>query len=176
MNSNARKIVIAIAFAFLLYALYAQHYNIAIYIFGGIAYLVWSYFKEGSVYLATQAFHKQDYEKTKRLLSEIKKPDRLRKGRRNFYEFMMGNIALKEERVEEAEYHFQLASRLPWRRDHEKGMVLINLANINLRKKELERVEAYLDVAEKLKLTARQKSIIEKIKNEVNRQSSGEQN
>lgn len=89
---------------------------------------------------------------------------------------MMGNIALKEERIEEAEYHFQLASRLPWRRDHEKGMVLINLANINLRKKELERVEAYLDVAGKLKLTARQKSIIEKIKNEVNRQSSGEQN
>lgn len=176
MNSSARKVVIAIAIAFLLYALYARHYNIAIYISGGIAYLVWSYFKEGTVYLATQAFHKQDYEKTKNLLSEIKNPDRLRKGRRNFYEFMMGNIALKEERVDEAEYHFQLASRLPWRRDHEKGMVLINLANINLRKKEWARVNAYLEVAQQLKLTARQQSIIEKIKNEVNKQNSGEQN
>ncbi|HIY75285.1 MAG TPA: hypothetical protein H9825_03405 [Candidatus Sphingobacterium stercorigallinarum] len=176
MNSTARKAVIAVAIAFLVYALYAQHYNIAVYIFGGIAYLVWSYFKEGTVYLATQAFHKQDYEKTKKLLSEIKNPDRLRKGRRNFYEFMMGNLALKEERIEDAEYHFQLASRLPWRRDNEKGMVLIHLANINLRKKELERVAAYLDVTEQLKLTSRQKSIIEKIKNEVNRQSSGKQN
>ncbi|WP_156306007.1 hypothetical protein [Sphingobacterium endophyticum] len=169
MTNQARKIVIAIAIAFLLYAIYAKHYNIAVYIFGGIAYLVWSYFKEGTVYLATQAFHKQDYEKTKRLLAEIKNPDKLRKGRRNFYEFMMGNIALKEEKIEEAEYHFQLASRLPWRKDNEKGMVLINLANINLRKHDYERVQAYLDVTNKLKLTARQVSIIEKIQNEVNK-------
>ncbi|MEI5986456.1 MULTISPECIES: hypothetical protein [Sphingobacterium] len=169
MTNNARKIVIAIAVAFLLYAIYAKHYNIAVYIFGGIAYLTWSYFKEGTVYLATQAFHKQDYERTKALLAEIKNPDQLRKGRRNFYEFMMGNIALKEERVDEAEYHFQMASRLPWRKDNEKGMVLINLANINLRKKEYERVTTYLDLAEKLKLTARQVSIIEKIRNEVNK-------
>ena len=169
MTNRARKIVIAIAIAFLLYAVFAKHYNIAVYIFGGIAYLVWSFLKEGTVYLATQAFHKQDYEKTKRLLAEIKNPDRLRKGRRNFYEFMMGNILLKEEKIEEAEYHFQLASRLPWRRDHEKGMVLINLASINLRKKEYDRVEGYVDAAEKLKLTARQESILEKIKNEVNK-------
>src|SRR5690606_7010375 len=101
MTNQARKIVIAIAIAFLLYTIYAKHYNIAVYIFGGITYLVWSYLKEGTVYLATQAFHKQDYEKTKRLLAEIKNPDKLRKGRRNFYEFMMGNIALKEDRSEE---------------------------------------------------------------------------
>lgn len=82
---------------------------------------------------------------------------------------MMGNIALKEDNIEEAEYHFQLASRLPWRKDNEKGMVLINLANINLRKHDYERVQAYLDVASKLRLTARQQSIIEKIQNEVNK-------
>lgn len=169
MTNNARKIVIAIAFLFIIYAIYAKQYNFIVYILGIIAYLVWSYLKEGTVYLATQAFHKQDYEKTKQLLSEIKNPDRLRKGRRNYYEFMMGNIALKEERIDEAEYHFQLASRLPWKRDNEKGMVLINLANINLRKKDYERVEGYIAAAEKLRLTARQQSIIEKIKNELNK-------
>ncbi|MFZ4261678.1 hypothetical protein ACFRAE_06530 [Sphingobacterium sp. HJSM2_6] len=169
MNTTARKIVIAIAIGFLVYALFAKHYNVAIYILGGIAYLVWSYLREGTVYLATQAFHKQDYEKTKSLLAEIKNPDQLRKGRRNFYEFMMGNIALKEERIDEAEYHFQLASRLPWKRDNEKGMVLINLANINLRKQEYVRVSSYIDLAEKLRLTARQQEIIGKIKNEVNK-------
>ncbi|SEG06757.1 hypothetical protein [Sphingobacterium lactis] len=169
MTNNARKIVIAIAFLFIIYAIYTKQYNFIVYILGIIAYLVWSYLKEGTVYLATQAFHKQDYEKTKQLLAEIKNPDRLRKGRRNYYEFMMGNIALKEERIDEAEYHFQLASRLPWKRDNEKGMVLINLANINLRKKDYERVEGYIAAAEKLRLTARQQSIIEKIKNELNK-------
>ncbi|MGH2624422.1 MAG: hypothetical protein ACRDE7_12205, partial [Sphingobacterium sp.] len=107
MNNKARNIVIAIAVCFLLYAIYAKHYNFVVYILGGITYLVWSYLREGTVYLATQSFHKQDYEKTKSLLAEIKNPDQLRKGRRNFYEFMMGNIALKENRVDQAEYHFQ---------------------------------------------------------------------
>jgi len=166
MNNKARKIVIAIAVCFLLYAVFAKHYNFVVYILGGITYLVWSHLREGSVYLATQSFHKQDYEKTKSLLAEIKNPDQLRKGRRNFYEFMMGNIALKENRVDDAEYHFQMASRLPWRKDYEKGMVLINLANINLKKKNYERVSAYLSSVSKLKLTARQIAIVEKIKDE----------
>jgi len=81
---------------------------------------------------------------------------------------MLGNIALKEGNIDEAEMHFQLASRLPWRKDVEKGMVLINLANINLRKKQYNRVQAYIDLALKLKLTQRQVDIIEKIKNDVN--------
>lgn len=135
MNSRARFIVIGIAVAFLIYALYFKYYNISIYILGFIGYLVWSHFREGTVFLATQAFHKQEYEKVDRLLSEIKDPDLLRKGRRNYYEFMLGNIALKNGRVDEAEYHFQIASRLPWKREYEKAMVLINLANICLRKK-----------------------------------------
>jgi len=167
MNTKYRIIVICIALVFLAYALYAGHLYMSVYILGGIGYLIWSHFREGTVFLATQAFHQQDYEKTKLLLSEIKNPDHLRKRRRNFYEFMLGNIALKENEVEKAEYHFQLASRLPWRKDHEKGMVLINLANINLRKKEYERVEVYLDLARKLKLTERQNNIIHKIEFEL---------
>ena len=169
MNTKSRAIVIAIATAFFLYALHAGHYNIAIYILGGIGYIVWTHFRDGTVFLATQAFHKQDYAKTKVLLTEIKNPDQLRKGRRNYYEFMMGNIALKEEKVDEAEYHFQLASRLPWKRETEKGFVLINLANISLRKRNYDRVQPYLDLAKQLKLTVRQLSIIEKIEVELNK-------
>ncbi|KGE15587.1 hypothetical protein [Sphingobacterium deserti] len=171
MNTQSRIIVIAIAMAFLLYALYAQHYSIVVYILGGIGYVIWSHFREGTVFLATQAFHKQDYDKTERLLSEIKNPNNLRKGRRNYYEFMMGNIRLKQDMVDEAEYHFQLASRLPWKRDTEKGFVLINLANINLRKKNYERVPAYIELAKKLRLTERQLGIIQKIELELNKYS-----
>ncbi|HMR18231.1 MAG TPA: hypothetical protein PKA53_02930 [Sphingobacterium sp.] len=167
MNKRFRLIVITVAVIALAYALVSGYYNVCVYLLGLIGYMVWSEYREGTVFLATQAFHKQDYEKTKRLLAEIKNPDHLRKNRRNFYEFMQGNIALKEERIEEAEYHFQLASRLPWKRDHEKGMVLINLANINLRKKDYDRVTAYIELAEKLKLTQRQIDIIGKIKTNV---------
>lgn len=167
MNTRWRSIVAGVALFVLIYAVLQQQFYLSVYILGILCYLLWSHLREGTVYLATQAFHKKDYARTKQLLSEIKNPDRLRKGRRNFYEFMMGNIALKEDRIDEAEYHFQLASRLPWRRDVEKGMVLINLANINLRKKEFDRVKAYVEIAEKLKLTARQKGIIDMLKTEL---------
>ena len=167
MNTRFRFILIAIAVVLLAYCIVSGNYYSCVYILGFIGYMIWSQYRDGTVFLATQAFHKQDYEKTKKLLAEIKNPDHLRKGRRNFYEFMQGNIALKEDRIEEAEYHFQLASRLPWKKDLEKGMVLINLANINLRKKDWERVEGYLAVAEKLDLTSRQKEIIQKIKNNI---------
>ena len=170
MNTRVRMIVIGISVTFLLYAIFEKHYNFIIYIIGLIGYFIWSHYREGTVFLATQAFHKQDYTKTKSLLAEIKNPDKLRKGRRNFYEFMLGNIALKEDRIDDAEYHFQLASRLPWKRETEKGFVLINLANISLRKRNFERVPVYLELANKLKLTQRQKAIVEKIEKELNKQ------
>lgn len=167
MNTRRRFIIIAVALIVLAYCLVYGYYNLTIYLLGIIGYVLWSQYREGTVFLATQAFHNQDYETTKTLLAEIKNPDHLRKGRRNFYEFMQGNIALKENRIEEAEVHFQLASRLPWKKDNEKAMVLINLANINLRKKDYERVNAYIEVTEKLRLTERQKDILNKIKYEV---------
>lgn len=167
MTFKARIIVIIIGLLFIAYAMYATHYNIAVLISGGIVYLIWSHLREGSVFMATQAFHKNDFVKTEALLAEIKNPDRLRKGRRNFYEFMKGNLALKADDLEAAEYHFQLASRLPWKRDYEKGMVLINLANINLRKGEYERVKTYVEVIRGLSITERQNSIVTKIENEL---------
>ncbi|HLQ99781.1 MAG TPA: hypothetical protein VK102_05340 [Sphingobacterium sp.] len=174
MTSKARYIVIGIAVGFLLYALYFQYYTISFYIFGFIGYLVWSHFREGTVFLATQAFHKQDYDRTKNLLLEIKYPDQLRKGRRNYYEFMWGNILLKEGDIDKAEYHFQMASRLPWKREYEKAMVLINLANISLRKKDEERIIAYLDLTDELKLTARQEAIVQKIRKEVKKRKNND--
>ena len=169
MTFKARVVVIIVALLFIGYGIYEGHYQTTILIAGGVCYLVWSHLREGSVAMASDAFHKQDYPKAKKLLAEISNPDRLRKGRRNIYEYMMGTIALQEERVDEAEYHFQLASRLPWKKDNEKGMVLINLSNISLRKEEYDRAQAYVEVTKKLTLTERQGSIISKIQNEISK-------
>jgi len=171
MNTLSKTLIGAVLAAFLLYAIYAAHYNMAVLLAGGIGYVLWSHFREGTVAPAVRAFQKKDYERAKVLLAEIKNPDRLRKGRRNYYEFVMGNIALREERLDEAEYHFQMASRLPWRRDAEKGFVLINLANISLRKKSFDRVPKYLELARKLTLTKRQIAIVDKIETELHKNS-----
>ncbi len=167
MTSRARAIVVVLAFFLLAWAVYAKAYQVAAMVAGAIGYLIWSHYREGTVFIATQAFQKKDYEKARLLLADINKPQYLRKRRRNYYEFMCGNIALKAEDYEAAERHFQIASRLPFRRPNDKAIILVHLANINLRKKDYERVRAYVDLARKLEVTSRVAQIINKIENEI---------
>ncbi len=167
MTSKARAVVLVLAFILSLWAVYAQAYEVAVMIAGGMGYLVWSHFREGTVFIATQAFQRKDFEKAKRLLTDIKNPKYLRKRRRNYYEFMSGNLALKEEDYEAAERHFQIASLLPFRRPNDKAIILVNLANINLRKRDFERVRGYIAVARNLEVTSRIAQIINRIENEI---------
>jgi|SRR5690606_16879406 len=167
MTSRVLGIVLIVAFILMLWAFYEGTYQVGVMVLGGIGYLIWSHYREGTVFMATQAFQRQDYDRTRVLLDDIKRPDWLRKGRRNYYEFMQGNLALKVEDYATAERHFQIASRLPFRRPNDKAIILINLANINLRKKDYERVKAYIEVARKLEVTSRVAQIINKIENEI---------
>lgn len=174
MTSRVRGIVLIIAFVLMLWAFYEGTYQVGIMVLGGMGYLIWSYYREGTVFMATQAFQQQDFERTRTLLDDIKRPELLRKKRRNYYEFMSGNLALKAEDYEAAERHFQIASRLPFRRPNDKAIILINLANINLRKKDYERVGKYIEVARKLEVTSRVAQIINKIENEIPKDKRGE--
>ncbi len=167
MTSKARVAILTLAFLLLLWCIYTQAHQAAVLVAGAMCYLIWSHYREGTVFIATQAFQKKDYDKARRLLEDIKQPEYLRKGRRNYYEFMCGNIALKAEDYEAAERHFQIASRLPFRRPNDKAIILVNLANINLRKKDFERVRAYIDLARKLEVSSRVTHIINRIENEI---------
>ncbi len=167
MTSKARAIVLVLALLLLVWAIYTQAYQVAVLVAGGMGYLIWSHYREGTVFIASQAFQKKNYAKAGRLLADIKKPEYLRKGRRNYYEFISGNLALKAEDYDAAEWHFQIASRLPFRRPNDKAIILVNLANINLRKQDFERVRAYVALARKLEVTSRIAQIINKIENEI---------
>lgn len=167
LTSKIRWMVIGLATVLVGLAIYKGNYQAASIAGLGIAYLIWSHFREGTVFLATQAFQRKDYVKTQELLADIRHPERLRKRRRNYYEFMSGNLALHAEDYTKAEQHFQIASRLPFRRPNDKAIILVHLANINLRKKDYERVKAYLEVARKLEVSSRISQIINKIENEI---------
>ncbi|WP_257658415.1 tetratricopeptide repeat protein [Parapedobacter lycopersici] len=172
MTTKVRIVVLLLALLLLIYAIYAHVYQSVALIIGGMGYLIWSHFREGTVFLASQAFQQHDFEKAQRLLADIKKPEYLRKKRRNYYEFMSGNLALKAGDYDAAERHFQIASRLPFRRPNDKAIILVNLANINLHKKDYERVRAYIAVARKLEVTSRIAQIINKIENEIPKDQS----
>lgn len=133
------------------------------------AFVIWSHFKHSSVLMASKYFKNNEFGRAKALLDEVVKPERLSKSRRGYYEFMQGNIALKEENWDKAEYHFQIASRFSVGGKNQKSFVLIHLANLALRKKDKEKAEAYTKLAKELAETQRSKDIIVKIEKEISK-------
>ena len=146
---------------------YDQHQMAAV---AGVmgAFVIWSHFKSSSILMASKAFKNGDYDKAHQLLLEVPNPDRLARNRRGYFEFMMGNIALKKEDFQAAEYHFQIASRFPLGGKSDKSFVLIHLANLALRKKDKVRATAYAEKAKEIAVTDRAKQIINKIQIEAN--------
>jgi uncharacterized protein HemY len=133
------------------------------------AFVIWSHFKHSSILLASKHFKNGDYEKTEKILAEVPNPDRLARNRRGYYEFMRANIALKREEYDVAEHHFQIASRFPLGGKNDQAFVLIHLANLALRKKDVERTKAYIEKAKELAVTPKAQEIINKIEQEANR-------
>ena len=170
MTTRARIAVLAIAVILLGWTLYEKVYEISALVVLCIVLVIRAHFKDGTVVLAAKAFQNKDYQKAEGLLKEIKNPDYLRKARRGYYEFIYGNLELQRENYADAETHFQIASRFPLGSENDKGLVLVHLANLNLRKKEYIRAQAYVDRAKELKISSRVQSIIEKIETELRKQ------
>ncbi|WP_395627404.1 tol-pal system YbgF family protein [Daejeonella sp.] len=167
LTRKARLWVIGIAVLLLFWTVYEQVYEVTAATVLMIGFLIWGYFREGTVVMAAREFHAKNYEEAEILLKEIEDPDRLGRHRRGFYEFIYGNLELHKHNYEEAEKHFQIASRFPLRNQNDKAIVLVHLANINLRKKDKEKAKAYVEKAKTFKISARVKSIIEKIESEI---------
>ena len=130
-------------------------------------FVLWSHFKHGSVLMASKHFKNSDFLKARKFLAETKNPERLAKSRRGYYEFMQGNMALRDEDYKQAEFHFQIASRFPIGGKNEKSYVLIHLANLALRKRDTVRAGAYVEKAKGLAISARSNEIINKIEKEI---------
>jgi tetratricopeptide (TPR) repeat protein len=167
LTRKARLWVLAIAVLLLFWTIYQQVYEVTAAVVLMIGFLIWGYFREGTVVMAAREFHAKNYEEAEVLLKEIEDPDRLGRHRRGFYEFIYGNLELHKQNYDEAEKHFQIASRFPLRNQNDKAIVLVHLANINLRKKDKEKAKAYVEKAKTFKISARVKNIIEKIESEI---------
>ncbi|KQS41885.1 hypothetical protein [Pedobacter sp. Leaf194] len=166
-NSLGRYALMAIFLMAALVCVFFTQYELAAVAGFLFLFVIWSHFRHSSVLMASKYFKNNEFEKAKLMLAEVPNPERLSKNRRGYYEFMQGNMALKEELWDKAEYHFQLASRFPVGGKTQKSFVLIHLANLALRKKDKEKAEAYVKVAKELAESTRSKDIIVKIEKEI---------
>ncbi|TDG35445.1 hypothetical protein EZJ43_12505 [Pedobacter changchengzhani] len=170
MYNNRGRYALLIAFGLTaLVSVYYTQYELASILGFFFCFVIWSHFKHSSVLMASKYYQNNDFVKARALLAEVSKPEQLAKNRRGYYEFMQGNIALKDENFDKAEYHFQLASRYTVGGKNQKAYVLIHLANLSLRKKNKERAEAYTKLAKELAVTSRSKDIINKLEQEISR-------
>jgi len=131
-----------------------------------IVLVMWGYFKEGPVILAAKHFKDKDYNKAKALLHTVKNPELLNKRRKPYYFFMLGNIAVSGADYNTAEVNLGRAAVLGLRAS-DLGVVLMHLANISLRNKDLEKGMVWIKQAENLPLTAKYKSILSNIEKEI---------
>ncbi len=166
-NTRIRYVLVIVFTILGLISIYYRQYQLAA-VSGFLAlFVVWSHIKHGTVLQASKHFKNQDYEAAAKALDEIKNPNHLAANRRGYFEFMRANIALQRNDFETAEYHFQLASKFPLGGNNDKAYVLIHLANLALRKKDIGRVKTYLQKAKELATTSRAKDIIKTIEKEV---------
>ncbi|MBC7745748.1 MAG: hypothetical protein H7096_11660 [Flavobacterium sp.] len=170
LTRTARLWVIAFGLILLVWTIFSEVYEISAVIVIGISLLVYGYFREGTVVIAARKFHEKNYLEAEELLLEIADPNRLGRHRRGLYEFVFGNIELQRHNYADAERHFQIASKFPLRNQNDKAIVMVHLANLSLRKKDMERAKVYVQKAKTFRITARVKGIIENLEQEFNLQ------
>jgi hypothetical protein len=172
MFTNRARILVIGAFVIMMaVAINFKVYEIAAVVGMFILLLIWGYFKEGTVVLAAKAFHNKDYQKTESLLLQIPNPNWLSKKRRGFYEFMYGGVSLQKQDYNEAERHYEIAAQFPLRSVNDHVAALVHVANISIRKNNIEKAKAYLSLADKHheKTTAKMKDVINRLHQELDK-------
>lgn len=126
-------------------------YAFPLLLIGIILLLVYVFF--GSVNTAAKYIQTGDFEKAGKLLNLTFKPDWLYVTQRAFYYIMKGAIAMNNKDMKEAEALFDHALHMNLPSDNERGMVLLQLANINGAKGKWNAAKKYFRDAKKLKIT-----------------------
>lgn len=170
MFANRTRLFIGVLFFLSLILLsYLRFYELAAVALMMIVLLGWDYIRQGTLVVAAKSFHNKEYDKAELLLLEILKPEWLRKGRRGYYEFLMGGVCLQKQDFEDAEKHYEIAAQYPLRSVNDHVAALVHVANISIRLGNYDKAEAYLQLTEKHqdKINAKMKDVISRLHQEI---------
>jgi len=121
---------------------------------GIILFVVYVLF--GSVNSAAKHVQDGDFEAAEKKLKLTWKPQWLYVTQRAFYYIMKGSIAMNNKDMKTAELHFDHALGMNLPSDNERGMVLLQLANINASKQKWNAAKKYYRDIKKLDVTEKQ--------------------
>ena len=129
-------------------------YALPFLIIGIIMLVVYVLF--GSVNAAAKHIQDGDFATADKKLKLTWKPEWLYVTQRAFYHIMKGTIAMDAKDTVLAESHFDTALQMDLPSDNEKGMVLLQLANINASKGKWNVAKNYFRDIKRLKVTEKQ--------------------
>lgn len=169
MYNPTVRIIIAIAAVLLAFKFYLTGNMTSMYmVIAALALNLWSYFKNGTVFLAFQQLKKENYQKAENLLSKIKNPDYLKKSQKSYYHFTKGFIELNKQNLDEGFNQLTTALKMGLRTENDTSIATLNLAAIELERKNFEQARNYLQTAKKLKHKQELQPEIRRIEKELN--------
>jgi len=118
----------------------------------GLGLLV-SYIMLGTIQSAAQMVQKQDFDGAEQRLGLTWKPKYLYVTNRAFYYILKGSILMNKKDHNGAELLFEEALKIKLPSDNEKGMILLQLANINGSKNKWTAAKNHFRDLKKLKIT-----------------------
>lgn len=108
------------------------------------SWLLWDYFKAGTVPLALSRLTKNDYTEAERVIDLTRSPKYLSKRHKAFYFFIQGMIAREKNLFKEAEAFLTEAVNRRIKDQRYRGMALLALADLALLKNDRDTARAFL--------------------------------
>ena len=136
----------------------------------GLIFLA-SYIFLGTIQSAAQMVQTMDFEGAEKRLNLTLNPNWLYVTNRAFYYIIKGSMAMNLQKQTEAEGYFNQALDLKLPSENERGMVLLQLANINASKGKWTAAKNYFREVKKMKITEGQlKSQVTEFEKALNQQ------
>jgi len=159
-------IIISLIIAFLFY-LKADYFNMVFSLLPAVLF-IYGYFKYGTVYAAFQQLKEENFKKAEELISKVKSPEKLTKGHKSYYHFTIGIIASSKQDWDKSFSELTKALNIGLRTKNDTTIVLLNLANVELERKNFSEAIEFVKEIRKFDLNPIVDSETNRIENEIN--------
>ena len=130
--------------------------------------LIYGHFRYGNVYVAFQELKKENYDKAEKLINNIKNPNTLSKSQKSYYHFTLGLLASNSQDWEKSYSELSKALDVGLRTENDTSIALLNLANVELERKNYGQANEFIKKTRKFNLKPLIESETNRIQNEIN--------
>lgn len=117
---------------------------------GAAFFLIFEHFKGGSIWIAFQAYRKQNFDKVRKYIAATTKPEWLRPSSKAYYHFLSGVISTIDKEFNKAKKSFLLAVNGNLRTDHLKCVTYCILADTSLNLGEVDDAKSFFESAKNI--------------------------